>query len=67
MLKIRKVRGYDKYSVKWYDKKGNITLLSEHDSRDDAIKSSVEVKKKIEERIKTMKDDEDDILVFDTD
>ena len=66
MLKIRKVRGYDKYSVKWYDKKGNITLLSEHDTRDAAVKSSEDVKKKIEERIKTMKDGEDDILVFDT-
>ena len=61
MLKIRKVKNQNKFTLKWHDKKNNIVLLSVHDTKDDAYNKSLEFMEQME-KIK----DERDIVYVDT-
>ncbi|MHA2039484.1 MAG: hypothetical protein ACW98X_23920 [Promethearchaeota archaeon] len=58
MLKIRKVKNQNKFTLKWHDKKNNIVLLSIHDTKDDAYNKSLEFM----EQMKKIKDERD--IVF---
>jgi hypothetical protein len=60
MLKIRKVKNQNKFTLKWHDKKNNIVLLSIHDTKDDAYNKSLEFMEQME-KIK----DERDIVFMD--
>ena len=42
MLKIRKIKTQNKFTLKWHDRKNNIVLLSVHDTKDDAYEKSLE-------------------------
>lgn len=59
MLKIRKIKNQNKWSLKWHDKKDNIVLLSIHDTKDDAYNKSLEF---IEEMEK-IKDERDIVFI----
>jgi len=48
MLKIRKVKNQNKFTLKWHDKKNNIVLLSIHDTKDDAYNKSLEFMEQME-------------------
>ena len=61
MLKIRKIKNEEKWSLKWHDKKNNVVLLSIHDTKDDAYNKSLEFMEQME-KIK----DERDIVYVDT-
>lgn len=61
MLKIRKIKNEEKWSLKWHDKKNNVVLLSVHDTKDDAYNKSLEFMEQME-KIK----DERDIVYVDT-
>ena len=43
MLKVRKIRNEDRWSLKWHDRENNIVLLSIHDTEDDAYNKSLEI------------------------
>jgi len=58
MLKIRKLKNQNKFTLKWHDKKNNIVLLSVHDTKDDAYNKSLEFM----EQMKKIKDERD--IVF---
>ena len=58
MLKIRKLKNQNKFTLKWHDKKNNIVLLSIHDTKDDAYNKSLEFM----EQMKKIKDERD--IVF---
>jgi predicted secreted acid phosphatase len=58
MLKIRKLKNQNKFSLKWHDRKNNIVLLSIHDTKDDAYNKSLEFM----EQMKKIKDERD--IVF---
>ena len=61
MLRVRKIRNEEKWSLKWHDKKNNIVLISVHDTKDDAYNKSLEFMEQME-KIK----DERDIVYVDT-
>jgi len=61
MLRVRKIRNEEKWSLKWHDKKNNVVLLSVHDTKDDAYNKSLEFMEQME-KIK----DERDIVYVDT-
>jgi len=42
MLKVRKIKNEDRWSLKWHDRENNIILLSIHDTKDDAYKTFLE-------------------------
>ena len=60
MLKIRKIKNQNKFTLKWHDKKNNIVLLFTHDTKDDAYNKSLEFMEQME-KIK----DERDIVFMD--
>ena len=60
MLKIRKLKKQNKFTLKWHDRKNNIVLLSVHDTKDDAYNKSLEFMEQME-KIK----DERDIVFMD--
>tara|TARA_R110001632_G_scaffold14041_5_gene47608 strand:+ start:37 stop:240 length:204 start_codon:yes stop_codon:yes gene_type:complete len=60
MLKIRKLKNQNKFTLKWHDRKNNIVLLSVHDTKDDAYNKSLEFMEQME-KIK----DERDIVFMD--
>jgi hypothetical protein len=60
MLRVRKIKNEEKWSLKWHDKKNNIVLLSIHDTKDDAYNKSLEFMEQME-KIK----DERDIVFMD--
>lgn len=60
MLKVRKIRNEEKWSLKWHDKKNNVVLLSIHDTKEDAYNKSLEFIEQME-KIK----DERDIVFMD--
>ena len=59
MLKIRKLKNQNKFTLKWHDKKNNIVLLSIHDTKDDAYNKSLEFM----EEMKKIKDERDIVYV----
>ena len=59
MLRVRKIRNEEKWSLKWHDKKNNVVLLSVHDTKDDAYNKSLEFM----EQMKKIKDDRDIVYV----
>lgn len=48
MLKIRKIKNQNKFTLKWHDRKNNIVLLSIHDTKDDAYNKSLEFMEQME-------------------
>lgn len=60
MLKIRKIKNQNKFTLKWHDRKNNIVLLSIHDTKDDAYNKSLEFMEQME-KVK----DERDIVFMD--
>jgi len=59
MLRVRKIRNEEKWSLKWHDKKNNVVLLSVHDTKDDAYNKSLEFM----EQMKKIKDERDIVYV----
>ncbi len=59
MLKIRKIKNEEKWSLKWHDKKNNVVLLSIHDTKDDAYNKSLEFMEQMEK----IKDERDIVYV----
>ena len=59
MLKIRKIKNEEKWSLKWHDKKNNIVLISVHDTKDDAYNKSLEFMEQMEK----IKDERDIVYV----
>jgi hypothetical protein len=59
MLRVRKIRNEEKWSLKWHDKKNNIVLISVHDTKDDAYNKSLEFM----EQMKKIKDERDIVYV----
>lgn len=55
MLRIRKLKNQNKFTLKWHDKKNNIVLLSIHDTKDDAYNKSLEFMEQME-KIKNERD-----------
>jgi len=55
MLRIRKLKNQNKFTLKWHDKKNNIVLLSIHDTKDDAYNKSLEFMEEME-KIKNERD-----------
>ena len=47
MLKVRKIRNEDRWTLKWHDRENNIVLLSIHDTEDDAYNKSLEIMEKM--------------------
>jgi hypothetical protein len=42
MLKVRKIRNEDRWSLKWHDRENNIMLLSIHDTEEEAYQIFLE-------------------------
>ena len=59
MLRVRKIRNEEKWSLKWHDKKNNIVLISVHDTKDDAYNKSLEFMEQMEK----IKDERDIVYV----
>ena len=59
MLRVRKIRNEEKWSLKWHDKKNNVVLLSVHDTKDDAYNKSLEFM----EQMKKIKDEREIVYV----
>jgi len=59
MLRVRKIRNEEKWSLKWHDKKNNVVLISVHDTKDDAYNKSLEFM----EQMKKIKDERDIVYV----
>ena len=59
MVRVRKIRNEEKWSLKWHDKKNNIVLISVHDTKDDAYNKSLEFM----EQMKKIKDERDIVYV----
>ena len=43
MLKVRKIRNEDRWTLKWHDRENNIVLLSIHDTEEEAFETSLEI------------------------
>lgn len=59
MLRVRKIKNEEKWSLKWHDKKNNIVLISVHDTKDDAYNKSLEFMEQMEK----IKDERDIVYV----
>ncbi len=42
MLKVRKIRNEDRWSLKWHDRENNIVMLSIHDTEEEAYQTFLE-------------------------